>query len=127
LRVPAVTHSLSKIVPRVAAVSKDGTVVWGPSQTVPHPRPSLKARRSGARLTFKGRLATGPTLQVPIVDAAIRLQRRTSSGWVNVKTVRTRTDGTYVVKVKHRKRATYRAVSLGRLGLIGHISVARRW
>jgi Zn-dependent metalloprotease len=127
LYVPVVTHYLSGLVPRVAAVSKGGDVVWGPSVTVPHPRPTLEAKRSGARLRFKGRLATGPYLDVPIVDAAIKLQRRTSSGWVNVKSARTGSDGRYVIRIKHRKRAKYRAVSVGRLWLIGHVSTARRW
>jgi Zn-dependent metalloprotease len=127
LYVPVVTHYLSGLVPRVAAVSKDGTVVWGPSVTVPHPRPTLKARRAGAKLTFKGRLATGSYLEVPIVDAVIKVQRRTSSGWVNVKSARTGSDGKFVIRIKHRKRAKYRAVSVGRLWLIGHVSAAHRW
>jgi hypothetical protein len=46
---------------------------------------------------------------------------------VNVKSARTGSDGKFVIRIKHRKRAKYRAVSVGRLWLIGHVSAAHRW
>ena len=55
------------------------------------------------------------------------IQRKTSSGWVTVRTVRTQSKGLFSTTYRQRKRAYYRAAFLGGPGFIGSTSASRRW
>ena len=107
---------------RVVAVSTLGVATSSGFVTVRHIAPSFKARRFDARVRFKGAVVAS----APVVGGVVRIQRRTSTGWTTVSSVRTSSDGTYVTRVRHRKRAYYRALYLGGVNLVGMASVTRR-
>ena len=134
LTVPATSSSLvvSRISRQLAAFQVNVTAVGQPGAasatspwvTVRSVSPSIHAKRFNARVRFKGLVGAGGTM---VAGGLVKIQRRTSGGWVTVSAVRTRTDGSYVTTIRHRKRAYYRAAFMGAVGMVGRVSVVRRW
>ncbi|HET6166829.1 MAG TPA: M4 family metallopeptidase [Marmoricola sp.] len=116
-----VTATVSKFQVSVTAASNLGNTTSA-LVTVRKVAPSLRTTRIGARVRFKGAVVAG----APVVGGVVRIQRRTSSGWTTVKTTTTRSDGTYVAKVRHRTKASYRALFMGTTNVVGTASVVRR-
>lgn len=78
---------------------------------------ALHPKRHGARVTFKGGLFTSEGRHP--VGVTVLLQRKTSTGWVTIRTLRTKLYGRYVTTIRDRKRAYYRVVYAGGPGVVG--------
>ena len=118
--VPVSTTATSFAV-SVTAMSDLGNAT-GPAVTVRRVAPSLRTTRSGARVRFKGVVVAA----APVVGGVVKIQRKTSSGWITVRKVTTGSDGSYVTRVRHRKKASYRALFMGATNVVGTSSVVRR-
>jgi Zn-dependent metalloprotease len=124
LGVAGLPASASSFLVTVQAVGPPGSAAPGTSITVPRGYPSIRARRHGARLTLRGSVRAAGSA---VVGAVVKVQRRTASGWSTVRTVRTRSDGSYVTVVRRPRKAYYRAVFPGSPGAVGTRSARHRW
>jgi hypothetical protein len=124
LAVGGLPGSASTFPVTVQAFGPAGSAAAGTSINVPRGYPSIRARRVGARLRLKGALGAGGAA---VAGVAVQVQRRTASGWRTVRTVGTRSDGSYVTSVRRPRRAYYRAVFQGSPGAVGTASARHRW
>jgi Zn-dependent metalloprotease len=108
----------------VQALGAPGSAAAGTTIAVPRGYASIRARRHGARLTVKGSVSAAGSA---IVAALVQVQRHTPSGWRTVRTVATRSDGSYATAVRRPQRAYYRAVFAGSAGVVGTTSGRHRW
>ncbi len=107
---------------RVAAADSLDAATWTPVLRVWRATPSLSVTRHGARLRFAGTLwGAGP-----VPGRVVLVQRKKAGAWVTVRTATTRDDGTFVTRLRHRKRAYYRAVFAGGPRLLGAVSARHR-
>jgi len=82
---------------------------------------AMRLSRHGAYVTFNGSLAT---FERPLVGATVQLQRKTSLGWVTIRTLRTHRYGRFATTLRYRKRAYYRIAYAGGPGLVGKATKA---
>jgi hypothetical protein len=94
------------------------------SVSVPRGYPTISAKRHLSRLRVKGVVRAASR---PVAAAVVSIQRKTPTGWVTVRSVRTGSDGSYATSFRRRKLAYYRVVFLGSSGAVGTTSARHRW
>jgi hypothetical protein len=122
--VTGLSASVSLFGVTVTAVGVPGQPAATASLGVPRGYPTISAKRHGSRVRFKGVVRASSR---PVAGGVLLVQRKTAAGWITVRTVTTRSDGTYGTAVRRRKRAYYRAVFAGSPGAVGTTSARHRW
>jgi hypothetical protein len=82
------------------------------------------ARRRGTSVTFRGSVSGGGQ---PVTGGIVVIEREFRGAWHAVGRARVGADGRFVTRIRHARRAYYRANFQGWVGFMGTPSARHRW